>query len=229
MIRIIIWMMVCGPMLVLSPALWAGPVADTDYSSALKAMESPAEDMFDAVLEKDMQHLDRLFKQLGASMAMLNHSPAQPDDEQQRNIAMLNSWYDLVALEMQEMDDFSALASAINQFTAQMIISMPVGHAYEKNVAWMDYLGREILLLNQYPSVAVNHAALLRTRADNLFRCWQEIRSMMIATPAGAGLVAKVDPVIYGLMTESSTVKLIALARLELTSVDQIEQFFHMD
>ncbi|TLS78326.1 hypothetical protein FE236_00805 [Mariprofundus erugo] len=229
MIRTIVWMMVCGLAAALSPPLWAAPVADRDMLSAIKSMESPAEDMFDAIAGKDMQQLNRLFDALAASMATLNRSRTDLSDEQERNIAMLNSWFDIVALEMQEMDDFPALASAINQFTAQMIISMPAEHAYEKNVAWMDYLGRELLLLNQYPSDSSNRTALQRARKRDLQANWLEISAMMNTTPQGAQLVAKADPVIHGLMAESSAVKMMVLARSELEWVDQIEHYFHMD
>jgi len=125
---------------------YSKPMGNMQLMHTLTAMESPAEDMLDAINSNDMRKLHSLYQKLNISMEKLNNQPSK-SDIQDRKIAMLNSWFDLISLEMDEMDDFPALANAINQFSGQLIIATEFNHSYQKEIAWMDYLGRELLLL----------------------------------------------------------------------------------
>jgi hypothetical protein len=208
-------------------SVFAKPMADAQFMRALTTMESPAEDMLDAIDSKDMRKLNALYHKLSISIEELNNLPAK-DNTQGKQIAMLNSWFDLISLEMNEMDDFPALANAINQFSGQLIIAAEFEHAYQKDIAWMDYLGRELLLLNKFPSESVQREALIKVRKAELNNTWESIK-YRLNEHGGIALVKKVDPTIQSTLEESDADRLVTLSMKELDLVDDIESFFHID
>jgi len=208
------------------PSAYSKPIMNTQTVHTLVAMESPAEDMLDAIDSKNMGKMQSLYHTLSISMVELNHSPAK-DNIQDRKFAMLNSWFDLISLEMEEMDDFPALANAINQFSGQLIVATKFEHPYQKDIAWMDYLGRELLLLNKFPSKSTHHEALLTIRKAELNRTWETIK-LLLNKQDGRALIKKVEPTIQSILSESDPSKLAKLSTKELDLVDDIETFFHM-
>jgi len=212
---------------VLISSAYAKPMADAQAMQALTAMESSAEDMLDAIDNKDMHQLKRIYHKLGMSMGEINNLPGK-NNIQDRQIAMLNSWFDLISLEMKEADDFPALANAINQFSGQLIITTRFEYAYQKNIAWMDYLGRELLLLNKSPSESAYHAALIKVRKAELKTTWEDIK-YRLNEHGGISLAKKVDPTIQSILQTSNADKLVSLSLKELDLVDNIESFFHID
>jgi len=194
-------------------------------------MESPAEDMIEAININKLHKLNKLYYELETDMTALNRIIATDytDDEQRHEIGLLNSWFDQIALELGEMDDLPALANAINQFSGQLIIATRFEHGYRKNIAWMDYLGREFLLLNSQLSDSPNRKALLSARRVDLQATWFSVKTAIGKDAEGIALVKKVDPVIDGLMRESRQDKLVALSEKELDLVDDIEAWFHID
>jgi len=201
-----------------------------DHNTAeyqLMKMESPAEDMLDAIDHKDKKKLQELYQELSASMKNLNQLPVV-DVVQGRSIALQNSWFDLIALEMVEADDMPALANAINQFSGQLIVSTNFKHAYQKDVAWMDYLGRELMLLNKYPSSSPNHQAMIQVRKHALQSTWKRVEAIAAQEKGGKALIKKVSPTLNAIMHESDAKKLTSLSEKELDLVDNIEAFFHL-
>ncbi|MBN4073334.1 hypothetical protein JYT23_00705 [Mariprofundus ferrooxydans] len=206
---------------------YAKPMADTQIMPVLTSMESPAEDMLDAIDEQNMHQLKSLYHKLGISMEKLNSLPRN-SNTQDRQIAMLNSWFDLISLEMSEADDFPALANAINQFSGQLIIATEFDHAYQKDIAWMDYLGRELLLLNKFPTESGYHEALIKMRKAELNVTWESIK-YLLNEQGGRSLVKRIDPTIQAILKQSNADKLVTLSKKELDLVDDIESFFHID
>jgi len=149
-------------------------------------------------------------------------------DSLSREIALQNSWFNLVSIEINEMDDISALASIINQFSGQLIITTEFKYQYEKNVAWMDYLGRELLILNKYPSGNIKNKALIEIRKVDLKATWDKVKAIILNKRNNVALIQKVDTVIHKIMNETDADKLIALSKKELEQVDSVEEYFHI-
>jgi len=214
------------------PLASAAPLPDMgQLPQQFMMMESPAEDMLDAIDIKDIDKLNKLYHELEGDMAAVNRiiETDSADDAQRHEVGLLNSWFDQIALELDEMDDLPALANAINQFSAQLIVATHFEHGYRKNIAWMDYLGRELLLLNKQPSDSPHHKVLLRVRKADLQATWFSVKAAIGTNADGLTLVERVDPVIHGLISEFRQDKLVALAKKELDLVDDIEAYFHMD
>lgn len=214
-----------------APMVFATPMDENTITQTLIKMESPAEDMLDAMDAKDMNKLNQLYNKLNVTMFKLNQLTTTENipAKQSREIALQNSWFYLISLEMKELDDFAALTYDINQFSGQLIIATRFKYDYDKNVAWMDYLGREILLLNKYPSDSGNHEILIKIRKIDLQKTWNKLKTLIAKRKNRSSLIHKVDPVIHSIMVESRPDKLVALSVKELDLVDNIEEYFHIN
>ncbi len=203
---------------------------DERLSRILMKMESPTEDMLDEIDSRNTQKLNQLYNKLKTDMVELNQHNAASNNvgTQAKNIAMLNAWFDLISVEMKEMDDFPALAYVTNQFTAQLIITTEYKQSYEKNIAWMDYLGRELLLLSKYPDLN-SSKSLINARKKGLKKTWRSLTILISKTGKGIVLIKRANPIINGIMQQSQHGKLIELSKLELDLVDNIETYFHIN
>ncbi len=214
----------------IAPVTSAKPLAEDTINQQLIQMESPAEDMLDEIDNKNNDKFKQQFTKISRAMSELNRINRERNsaDALSRGIALQNAWFNLVSVEVAEMDDLPALASAINQFSGQLIVTTQFKHEYGRKIAWMDYLGRELLILNEYPSTIINNEALIKTRKAELYTTWQNIKMIISERNNGTELIHKVDPVIQAIMIEIKAGKLIALSEKELDLVDNIEEYFHI-
>ncbi len=183
----------------ITPTASAKLFTEDTINQQLIQMESPAEDMLDELENKNTDKLKQQFTKISNAMDELNRINRERNsaDALSRKIALQNSWFNLVSVEITEMDDLSALASVINQFSGQLIVTTQFEHEYGRKIAWMDYLGRELLILNKYPSTIVSNEALIKTRKSDLYAAWQNIKTIISDRKDGAGLTHTVDTVIY--------------------------------
>lgn len=203
------------------------PVAMGSIPAVLHAMESPAEDMLDAAIAAERVGLKQHFATLTLAMVGLNHlNEAAVTSLQTRNIGLQNSWFELISIEMKEMDDMPALAYAVNQFSGQLIVTASFSHEYEKDIAWMDYLGREVLLLSKYPGL---NQAMLNVRQQDLQNTWRTLSAELVLHPGGAAVADRVTPVIQHLRVATQPELRVTLANQELELVDNIEAFFNIE
>ena len=203
-------------------------ISDKTITQTLMKMESASEDMLDAIGSKNLKKLHILNHDLRVSINRLNRLKTN-GHAQGRDIALLNSWFDLISLEMKEADDFPALSNAINQFSGQLIVATHFEYEYRKDIAWMDYLGRELLLLNEYPSESAHHGALIQVRKAELQTTWNRIKTVASRKKGGNMLIQKVNPTIQSILKEANTSTLVSLSKKELSLVDDIETFFHIN
>jgi hypothetical protein len=206
-------------------------LAEDRINQQLVMMESPVEDMLEGMENGNTDKLKLQFKDISKAMNELNKINTKRDsaDVLSREISLQNSWFNLISLEIAEMDDLPALAFVTNQFSGQLVMATRFDHEYEKDIAWMDYLGRELLILNKYPSAAVNSEVLIKIRKAELNATWNNIRTIVSARNDGASLIRRVDTVMQQIMNETEAVKLVNLSNQALELVDKIESYFHID
>lgn len=194
-------------------------------------MESHSEDMLDAVAAKNMKQLNNLYSHVKEEMKALNQANDEQigfnllTEQQTKSLAMENSWFSLITLEMKERDDLPALANAINQFTGELIILTNYKKNYRTDVAWLDYLGREIMLLNQnYP----NELRIISIRKTDLQKTWKRVRKSLRNNKNNLALISKTDLLISNILKTHNSTKLVKLAKQELDIVDEIEKAFNI-
>ncbi len=215
---------------IISPAVNAQTIKINTINQQFIQMESPIEDMLEEIGNKNDKKLRKYYKEIRNRMSELNqiNLKRNKSDSLSREIALQNSWFNLVSIEINEMDDISALASIINQFSGQLIITTEFKYQYEKNVAWMDYLGRELLILNKYPSGNIKNKTLIEIRKADLKATWDKVKAIILSKRNNVALIQKVDTVIHKIMNETDADKLIALSEKELEQVDSVEEYFHI-
>jgi hypothetical protein len=204
--------------------------ADASITRLLMEMESPAEDMLDEAEAGNTAKLNNLYKELQALMIKLdrNNMDRRKADMQSKNIALLDAWFDLITVEMKEMDDMPALLNAINQFTGQLIISTNFKYDLKRNIAWMDYLGRYLLLANKHPGISIGKYRIDTQRKD-LLVTWGYVRRYIRKDKSGMALANHIDLVMTNLLREDNTKKLIARLNEILNLVDDIEVYFNIE
>jgi hypothetical protein len=193
-------------------------------------MESDAEDMLDAIDAMKKPEMMTLYKKLDIEMNRLNkaNESIPTFTKESQELAMQNAWFDLVTIEFNEGDDMPALANAVNQFTGQLVLSTHFDYRYKREIAWMDYLGRSILLLTKNKNDSRN-PDLIQIRKDDLNKTWTNLEVVIQKKPKGQQLIKKVQPIIKAILNTTDSKKLVSLANQELELVDSIENFFHID
>ncbi len=119
------------------------------------------------------------------------------------------------------MDDLPALSYAVNQFSGELVIMTPFEHLYQKDTAWMDYLGSDLLLLSKNEKNA--NPDLITIRKTELQKTWMRVRMTLMKNKQNKSLVVKIDDLINHLMQETDNKKLGSMAQKELELVDEIE------
>jgi hypothetical protein len=199
-------------------------------NTSLVNMESNAEDMLDAINTNKKQDVKTLFQKLDKEMNRLNKAneaiPVFTRESQE--IAIQNAWFDLITIEFNEGDDMPALANAVNQFTGQLVLATNYNTRYKREIAWMDYLGRDILLMAKNHNDERN-PKLLQIRKDDLKKTWSNLEVIIQKHAKGQPLIQKVKPVIKEMLNTKNPKELVSLANQELELVDSIETFFHID
>lgn len=204
--------------------------APATMNKILQQMESPAEDMLDAIDAKDSKKLTNLFLDLKQNMQELNQINAREkyssmvNQERTKEIAIENSWFNLISLEMKEMDDLPALSYVVNQFSGELVILTHFKHAYDKDTAWMDYLGRELLLLSKS-----DDSGLIKTRKIDLQKTWQQVRPALTKNKKNNSLITKIDDLVTHIMMTTDSKNLESQAIKELNLVDEIENALQID
>jgi len=195
------------------------------------SMESHSEDMLDAIAAKNIKQLRNLYSHFNKKMKSLNQANEEQigfnllTEKQTKSLAMENAWFSLITLEMKKNDDLPALANAINQFTGELIILTNYKKNYRTDVAWLDYLGREIMLLNKnYP----NKQGLISIRKNDLQKTWRRVRKDLRNNKKNLALISKTDLLISNIMKTHNSIKLVELAKQELDIVDEIEKAFNI-
>jgi len=196
-------------------------------NAVLSDMEGHAEDMVDAALAKNRMRELKLYKvykeinrELGHLHAIVGNQPF--DERRSRELVMAYSWLRVIAIDVKQ-DVWIGAAIAANQLDGSIIRFAQFPTLRERDIAWLDYLGREVLLLTiESPKV---NAELLGVRRSELADTWHRTRKNLIEkdfrnktlTMKGNGLVTKIEH-------EHDPTQSINLARQWLDFVDQLEK-----
>ncbi len=129
--------------------------------------------------------------------------------------------FELRELSRQKTQSLQAAITA-NQITALLIDAQShYAHRVPLEIAWMDYLGREIVLLAQYPDDKLT----LRHRITELEDTWTKIEGS-VNEHNGSAVSLKVDAEISKLMVTESRPETITYANRILDLVDELENLY---
>jgi len=190
----------------------------------LLQMEHNAESIVDAALAKDAAGSQQLYQKIQQRMDQLHHHLAGlPFDERRsRELLMAYSWMRIIAIDIKQRA-WTGAAIAANQLTASIIRFTSYPTLRQRDTAWMDYLSRELLLLNLEDANA--NAQLLNARRANLVETWARIKRTLISEDfRNKPLVLRGDNLIRFLQDKHAANTTIVIAKKLLVFVHDIEQ-----
>jgi len=197
--------------------------ASGNISSILVYMESNAEDIVDAALAKNAPATQKLYQKIHNELIQLhNHMDKLPFDERRsRELVMAYSWLRVIAIDLKQHAWVGA-AIAANQLSASIIRFTNYPTLRERDTAWLDYLGRELLLLSKEdPKV---NSELLNVRRADLANTWQRVSKDLIENFRNKTLVMRVDHLIGEIEKERAPAQTIKLSSQLLDFVDRVEK-----
>lgn len=114
-------------------------------------------------------------------------------------------------------------ALAVNELTLVLTPLQSFPTAKDRDVALLDYLGREIVLLNRLP--AGHDSSTLTARRAAVSGIWTRQRNGFAAIPAAHGTVAAMDQCVKQVQAGGNASAQIAAGNLLLDLVDELERF----
>jgi hypothetical protein len=190
--------------------------------NTLSTIEIYAEKMVDASLKKDGLALASINKNIQQSIDVLhNKLSAQAFDERRsRELLMAYSWTRIISIDIQQQA-WIGVAIAANQLTASMIRVTNYPNLQKRDLEWMDYLAREILLLNM--EGPKENRELLRARYTDLQSTWHRISNKLIINFRNKPLVLKGDALILQMKNPDNVENIISTAKKILVFVRKLE------
>ncbi len=192
-------------------------------SSILVAMKGTAEDMVDTALTKSAPATQKLYRKVHHELSRLHsHIDRLPFNERRsRELVMAYSWLRVIAIDLKQ-HAWIGTAIAANQLSASIIRFTNYPTLRKRDTAWLDYLGRELLLLSkENPRV---NAELLNVRRTDLASTWQRVGKDLIKNFRNKTLVMRGDRLVGEIEKEHEPAQTIKLSGQLLDFVKQIEK-----
>lgn len=195
---------------------------DIGIKSTLSTIEINAEKMVDAALRKDGQALVSINKNIQQSINTLHSklSTQAFDERRSRELIMAYSWTRIISIDIQQ-HAWVGIAIAANQLTASMIRFTNYPNLLKRDIEWMDYLTREVVLLNM--EGFKENKELLHARYADLQRTWQRISKELIINFRNKPLVLKGDTLILQIKNADKVENTISTAKKILVFVRKLE------
>ncbi len=183
-----------------------------------------AEDIIDLLVKKDWSGAQRLVTEISRHQEEI--------EQEMRRQKLPESTSDLFGYLVYRLEDVSGqkqqpilAALTANQITALLIdLQRFYFQKTPLEIARLDYLGREIVLLAQVP----NTYGLLGRRIAELAETWDKFKpaSQAQKAPKGEEVAAQVDQVIAALKRETTKDQIIKSGKTILDLVDKLEALY---
>ncbi|HXH65100.1 MAG TPA: hypothetical protein VNH42_06310 [Mariprofundaceae bacterium] len=166
----------------------------------LAHIEGMAETAIDQFLHKDFKTAHRTLGRMQHAFDILHreisHKPY--DERKERELATMHLWLREMGIAI---DNRSGIGGAIaaNQLTASLIRYQDFPDTVKSSIAWLDYLGREIVLLNM--EGPRRNASLLEFQRNDLQVTWHTLRRLLLRDMRNKPVTLRVDDVVEHLTT----------------------------
>ncbi len=193
-----------------------------DTPSTLLSIESNAEGLVGAALARNIPATRKLYRNIQHGLARLHqHIGVLPFNERRsRELVMAYSWLRIIAIDLRHHAWVGA-AIAANQLSASTM-RFANSTLRKRDIAWMGYLGRELLLLSKEDPL--RNAELLNVRRADLANTWQRVSKDLIKDFRNKTLVMQGGRLIGEIEKERRPAQTIALSSQLLKFVDRIKK-----
>jgi|UPI000380585F hypothetical protein len=190
----------------------------------LSGIEEHAENLVDGALAHDSVTVQKSYTSILQEMNTLHKiiENASFDERTSREMMLAYSWVRVISIDINQHAWIGA-AIAANQLSASMLRFIHYPTLLQRDTAWMDYLARELVLLNL--ENAKLNAQLLNARTADLSETWGRIQKSVIEKSfRNKPLVELGKKLILSIQSNKDAETSIATAKQILTLVDKIEQ-----
>jgi len=201
----------------------AAEIRATTIPSVLANMQDHAEQIVDMLLAADGAASREQYQQLRQGVNRLHQliTTDPSNDRQSRELMMIYSWMRVIDIEITDKSWVEA-AVAANQLSGMIIQALDFPTMTQRDVAWMDYLAREMELLTLEDPVA--NAELLSVRRLTLENTWGRVREVLIQNFKNKPLLLQGDTLITKLKASTAPAETVALAKQLLDFIDLVEK-----
>ncbi|MDQ6967648.1 MAG: hypothetical protein Q9M14_03070 [Mariprofundaceae bacterium] len=175
--------------------------ASEDTSAQIKAfneLEIHADAIVNTLLAKDLQHsrqhYNQLLKQIKKISALNSTGPYH--EQLSRQLMMAYSWLRIINNEVTRKSWVEAAIGA-NQLRGMLIQASHYPTLIQRDLKWLDYLGKEIELLSMEDPKS--NADLLMLRKATMENTWHRVRKELIKNFKNKPIVIQGDALIVGI------------------------------
>ncbi len=189
----------------------------------LSNIENNAEVMVNAALAQDAKALQKIDEKIQQDITKLHDELEDQtfNERRSRELVMAYSWTRVISIDIRQKA-WVGVAIAANQLSASMLRFTNYSSLRQRDIAWMGYLSRELLLLNM-ESPKLN-AELLNIRRADLNNTWQRISRNLIENFHNKPYVVEGKHLMLEMDKARKPAQVISLARKLLIFVNNIKQ-----
>jgi len=129
------------------------------------------------------------------------------NERKERELAMMHAWLRVITVAIRNRSGIGG-AIAANQLTAAMIRNERFPDTVKSSIAWLDYLSRDIVLLNM--EGPKSNASLLAIRRDDITITWNHLRNLLLKNFRNKTITMNIDHLVKHLDTHLDRASQIA-------------------
>ena len=208
--------------LALSPAKSFAAEFTTTQVKALNQMEVEAKTIVETLLTKNTETSRQHYNQLTLLIHQLQNSARekQYNEKLSRELMMAYSWLRIIDIEAARQAWVEAAIGA-NQLTGMNIQASNFPTMMERDLEWLDYLGRDIqLLMMEDPH---SNADLLKFRKADMSNTWERVSAALIENFKNKPLVLQGKALESDIIASTKPDEIIAKSEQWLTFIRSIE------
>jgi hypothetical protein len=155
-------------------------------------IETMAESVIDQFLHNDFKAAHHMLGMMRNAFDDLHRRASRKpyDERKERELATMHLWMRQMAIAIRNHSGIGG-AIAANQLTAALIRYQDFPDAIKSSIAWMDYLSRDIVLLNMEDPQ--QNASLLAFRRNDLEVTWHTLRRLLLKDMRNKAVSLRVD------------------------------------
>jgi hypothetical protein len=164
-------------------------------SPELARSEAMAETAIDQFMHKNFKGANQSLGKMRRAFDTLHREISRKpyNERKERELATMHLWLREMAIAI---DNHSGIGGAIaaNQLTASLIRYQDFPDLVKSSIAWLDYLGRDIVLLNMEDPQ--RNASLLEFRRNDIQVTWHTLRRLLLRDMRNKSVTLRVDGVV---------------------------------
>lgn len=192
-------------------------------AAIVQSMEEQTGRLVDALIARDRAAAGQQYDLLKSSLDRLHSLASQKDfsERRSREVFTAYSWMRLIAIDMRQQA-WTGAAIAANQMSGEIIRFTDFSTLTLRDVAWMGYLSRDVMLLSMEDMQGNMQA--IELRRGELGETWKRVREELIKDFRNKTLVMRGDQMIEGIQQAKDGSVLIGRCVDAHKFVDEIDR-----